>query len=145
MRIIWRCWFLAIVFIGHQLRLLVDILWLNFSFDIIFLGLFLFLDLLKHFPLLFLSFFSLFLFFLHFLSFLLSLFLLSLQFLPSQKQASISVQYFWPGTAPEVIEKEVTTPLEGVLNLIVGIDKIYSVSGKGSGIIQLDLDKTLNV
>lgn len=66
---------------------------------------------------------------------------LSLRFLPVTQTPSVSVQYAWPEASPEVIEQEVTTPLEGTFSLIKGVRKIYSVSGNGNGNIRLDFDK----
>lgn len=66
---------------------------------------------------------------------------LSVQFLPSLQSPSISIQYNWYDTAPEVLEQEVTTLLEGAFSLIKGVRKIYSVSGNGNGNIRLDFDK----
>jgi len=71
--------------------------------------------------------------------------LLPVQFLPSAQSSSISVQFSWGETAPEIIEQQIVTPLEGALNLIQGIQKITSISQKGSGRIQLELDKKIEL
>jgi len=67
--------------------------------------------------------------------------LLSIQFLPTAQTPGITVRYFWQDAAPEVLEREVTATLEGAFNLIAGIERIYSISGRNGGSIRLDLDK----
>ncbi|MFK7984332.1 MAG: efflux RND transporter permease subunit [Saprospiraceae bacterium] len=71
--------------------------------------------------------------------------LLSIRLLPTSKAYQLTVNYNWPNAAPSVIEQAVTTPLEGALNLVNGVKKIQSVSRKGSGYIQLDLAKTVDI
>ncbi|HMO40887.1 MAG TPA: efflux RND transporter permease subunit [Saprospiraceae bacterium] len=66
---------------------------------------------------------------------------LSLQFLPIAQAPSVTVRYTWRDAAPEVLEQEVTTLLEGAFSLVKGVRKIYSVSGNGTGNIRLDFDK----
>ena len=66
---------------------------------------------------------------------------LSLDFLPPPDKASLAVSYAWPDAAPELIEREITTPLEGAFALVEGVQKISSVSRTGSGRITLQLDK----
>lgn len=66
---------------------------------------------------------------------------LSLRFLPVTQSPSITVRYNWRDASPEVLEQEVTTPLEGAFSLVKGVRKIYSVSSNGNGNIRLDFDK----
>ena len=66
---------------------------------------------------------------------------LSLDFLPPADKASLAVSYAWPDAAPELMERELTTPLEGAFALVDGVQKISSVSRTGSGRITLQLDK----
>ena len=65
---------------------------------------------------------------------------LPLNFLPPTGQAGLTVSYQWPNAAPELIERELTTPLEGAFALIEGVEKITSVSANGNGTIRLVLD-----
>ena len=46
-----------------------------------------------------------------------------------------------PGSAPRIIEQEITSKLEGALSRIAGVTRIDSESRIGSGIIYLELDK----
>lgn len=66
---------------------------------------------------------------------------LSIQFLPSTSTPTVTVQYAWVGASPEVLEREVTSVLEGAFNLVLGIKRIYSVTNRGTGRITLDLEK----
>lgn len=52
----------------------------------------------------------------------------------------LSVSYGWTNASPRLIEQEVTAPLEGMLNTIVGIQHITSSSNRGSGHITLRFD-----
>ena len=67
--------------------------------------------------------------------------LLNVQLNPSKSLPRLTVHYTWPDAAAKVIEQEVTAPLEGVFSGIGGITKVSSVSGKGSGRIELHFDK----
>lgn len=66
---------------------------------------------------------------------------LSLRYAPGTQAPSLRVDYSWPRTAPDVIERTVTAPLEGAFGLIAGVKSIYSVSGNGHGEVRLELDK----
>ena len=70
---------------------------------------------------------------------------LDLQYLPSAQAPSISVNYSWVGASPEVLEREVTAPLEAAFNLIEGVQKIYSVSNSNSAYITLDIRKDVDM
>ena len=70
---------------------------------------------------------------------------LGLQYLPSAQAPSISVNYSWVGASPEVLEREVTAPLEAAFNLIEGVQKIYSVSNSNSAYITLDIRKDVDM
>ncbi|MCB0632548.1 MAG: efflux RND transporter permease subunit [Saprospiraceae bacterium] len=66
---------------------------------------------------------------------------LPLNFLPPAGRAGLSVTYQWPNASPELVERELTTPLEGTFALIEGVEKIESVSGAGNGRISLQLNE----
>ena len=63
--------------------------------------------------------------------------LLSIQLHPSKQGNSLNVNYAWPGISSSILEKEVTSPLEGILSSINGLAKISSSSSKGRGSIRL--------
>ena len=67
---------------------------------------------------------------------------LSVRFLPVAQAPSVTVRYSWRDASPEVLEREVTAPLEGAFSLIRGVRNIYSISGNGNGNIRLDFDKS---
>ena len=62
---------------------------------------------------------------------------LPVQLQPNRTGESVHVSYQWPGMGADVLEKEVTSPIEGTLSSIRGIQKITSSSQKGSGSIDL--------
>ncbi len=66
---------------------------------------------------------------------------LSMQYLPSEKAPRLTVSYNWVNASPEVLERKVTSILEGAFNLIIGVKRIYSVSKRHGGYINLELDK----
>ena len=54
--------------------------------------------------------------------------LLNIQYTPSSKQNSLSVNFRWNGASARVIETEVTSKIEGVLAAVKGVDHVSSVS-----------------
>ncbi len=66
---------------------------------------------------------------------------LPVQFLPQAKAPSLRVSYAWPHASPEAVEAQLTAPLEGAFRLVSGVERLYSVSGNGSGYIDLSLAK----
>lgn len=66
---------------------------------------------------------------------------LSVRFLPVAQAPSVMVRYSWRDASPEILEREVTAPLEGAFSLIRGVRNIYSISSNGNGNIRLDFDK----
>jgi multidrug efflux pump subunit AcrB len=66
---------------------------------------------------------------------------LSVQLNPSQGSGNLTVSYTWANVSPEVIERLVTSKLEGAFSTLQGIRKVSSVSLYGSGYITLELDK----
>ncbi len=67
--------------------------------------------------------------------------LLSIQLYPSVENVRLYVSYSWNDISAEILEKEVTSPLEGALASIKGLSKITSSSGKGYGQISLEFKK----
>ncbi|QZE15654.1 efflux RND transporter permease subunit [Halosquirtibacter laminarini] len=71
--------------------------------------------------------------------------LINFQLEPSRSLPSIVISYSWPDASARVIEKEVTTKVEGLLNSIRGIQEIKSVTSKGNGRINLYFKKGCNL
>lgn len=67
--------------------------------------------------------------------------LLPLKLYPSEKGQQIYINFSIPGYKPDVVEMEVTAPIESVISLIDGIEKIESTSGEGWGQIVIEVKK----
>lgn len=65
---------------------------------------------------------------------------LQVNYLPSQKSDEISVSFMWFGGNPEIVEREVTSKLEGVLATLDGVASIDSESLSDRGYIRLRFD-----
>lgn len=70
---------------------------------------------------------------------------LSVQLEPGRSLPSLSIYYSMPRASAKVIEQEVTSKLEGVLNSIKGVKSISSISKKGNGYITLEFKKGSNL
>ncbi len=70
---------------------------------------------------------------------------LSLQLRPNHQSESVHVSYSWGDMSAEVVEKEVTSPLEGVLASVKGVKDVNSESRKGSGFISLTFKKGVDM
>ena len=72
--------------------------------------------------------------------------LLNIQYTPSSKQNSLSVNFRWKrGVRPGVIETEVTSKIEGVLAAVKGVDHVSSVSYREGGSVSVSFKKNVNV
>ncbi len=71
--------------------------------------------------------------------------LLSVQIKPSKKQQVLTVSYSWKNALPEIIEREVTTKIEGLAATLKGVKKINSSSSKGKGTIRVTFKKGTNL
>jgi len=69
---------------------------------------------------------------------------LSFQMAPSQDTNSLTISYEWKGALAEVIEKEVTSKLEGLASTVKGVKRVTSKSSKGKGFVYLKLDEHAN-
>ncbi len=67
--------------------------------------------------------------------------LLGVQLHPSTEGNQLYVSYSWNDISAEILEKEVTSPLEGALASIKGLKEIRSSSYKGYGYISLEFKK----
>ena len=70
---------------------------------------------------------------------------LSVQLNPSANGGNLTVNYEWPNASPEAVERQVTTPLEGILSTLRGIKKVRSLSGYQYGYITLEADKNADL
>ncbi|WP_396603270.1 efflux RND transporter permease subunit [Algibacter sp. R77976] len=71
--------------------------------------------------------------------------LLNIKLSPSEKTASIGINYTWQGVSAKLIEQEVTSKLEGVFNTIKGVKEISSTSNKGKGNISIEFKDNMNM
>ncbi|MFI0431392.1 efflux RND transporter permease subunit [Mariniflexile sp. HMF6888] len=69
---------------------------------------------------------------------------LSFQLMPSENTNALTISYEWDGALAEVIEKEVTSKIEGLASTLKGVQTITSKSSKGQGVIYLKLDENTN-
>jgi multidrug efflux pump subunit AcrB len=70
---------------------------------------------------------------------------LSVQLHPQQKGNTIHVGYNWQGMGAEVLEKEVTSPVEGALSAMRGVSRITSESYEGRGSVRVTFKKGANM
>ena len=70
---------------------------------------------------------------------------LNLQYLPRDKQQTMSVTFYWQDASARVIESEVTSRIEGYIASIKGISRISSMSRKEEGSINITLKKKEDV
>ena len=66
---------------------------------------------------------------------------LSIRLHPSRTLPSLTVSYTWSNASPRLVEQNVTAPLEGLFNTILGIQSVESTSYQGGGRITLGFDK----
>ncbi|MFQ6070013.1 MAG: efflux RND transporter permease subunit [Candidatus Aminicenantales bacterium] len=64
---------------------------------------------------------------------------------PKEDYPRIYIRTSWHGAPPEVIQNQITAPLEEIASTIKGVKKISSQSRIGSSIIQLDFDEKTNM
>jgi multidrug efflux pump subunit AcrB len=63
---------------------------------------------------------------------------------PGKLLPVVYINFNYYGATPEIVEKQVTSKLEGVFETIKGIENVKSFSGEGWGQIQLNLDDEVN-
>jgi HAE1 family hydrophobic/amphiphilic exporter-1 len=64
---------------------------------------------------------------------------------PQEEYPQINIITDWHGVPPEIIQTQVTSPLEEVASMIKGVRKITSTSRIGSSLITLDFDAKTNM
>ena len=70
---------------------------------------------------------------------------LPLQLNPSQTLPSLTIRYQWQNAAAELIEQQVTAPLEGLFSTIKGLERVHSLTYPGKGEIRLDFTQHVNL
>jgi multidrug efflux pump subunit AcrB len=70
---------------------------------------------------------------------------LEVSLLPNRSKPTITVTYSMSAASGEVIDAEITTPMEGVLSTLSGLVELKSKTGKGSGRISLTFDKATDM
>lgn len=70
---------------------------------------------------------------------------LSFDFLPTQSTDSIQISFSYPQAPPAQIEESVTTPIESAVSLISGVKSVKSVSQRGYGYINADIDSDVSI
>lgn len=66
---------------------------------------------------------------------------LAIKLNPSRKQPTVNIAFNMYGQSARIIEAEVTSKLEAMLNRVKGVEGINSKSSNGSGSIRIDLSK----
>lgn len=66
---------------------------------------------------------------------------LNIQYEPSVHEKSMSVSWSWEGASPFIMEREVTSVIEGLVASLDNVQKINSYSGKGRGYVSFELKK----
>ncbi|HEX6631093.1 MAG TPA: efflux RND transporter permease subunit [Gemmatimonadaceae bacterium] len=64
---------------------------------------------------------------------------------PDVSYPVVLVQTPYPGASPEVVEREVSRPIEEALNTVQGLDEVTSTSREGSSMVRVRLQLGVNV
>jgi len=70
---------------------------------------------------------------------------LPLELAPKEEFPELNINTSWQGVPPEVIQTEITAPIEEKVSTVKGIRKIYSESQNGSSRITLEFDEKTNM
>lgn len=68
-----------------------------------------------------------------------------LELAPKEEYPQIDIQTSWPGVSPEIIQTQITAPLEELSSEVKGVRKIRSESQLGMSRITLELDPKMNL
>ncbi|HKJ45556.1 MAG TPA: efflux RND transporter permease subunit, partial [Balneolales bacterium] len=60
---------------------------------------------------------------------------------PNTELPSITVNYFWGSTSPEVVEQNITRKVEDIAHRLKGVKKIQSITNQGNCSITIDFEK----
>ena len=64
-----------------------------------------------------------------------------LELLPETQLPQLTVQASWPGSSPEAVESFVTSPIEGTIQQVEGVEQVSSVSEAGRAVIQVEFSQ----
>ncbi len=64
-----------------------------------------------------------------------------LELLPETRLPQLTVQARWPGSSPEAMESFVTSPLEGSIQQVAGVEKVVSTSQAGLANIRVEFGR----
>ena len=67
------------------------------------------------------------------------------ELLPNTQLPQLSVWVSWPGASPEAVESFVTSPIEGTIQQISGVDRITSTSQAGSANISVFFERDVDM
>jgi HAE1 family hydrophobic/amphiphilic exporter-1 len=70
---------------------------------------------------------------------------LPLEYAPKEEFPQLNITTSWSGVPPEVIQTEITAPLEEKISTVKGVTKITSSSRNGYSLITLDFDEKTNM
>ncbi|UCE41104.1 MAG: efflux RND transporter permease subunit [Candidatus Aminicenantes bacterium] len=70
---------------------------------------------------------------------------LPLELAPKEEFPELNINTSWQGVPPEVIQTEITAPIEEKVSTVKGIRKIYSESLSGSSRVTLEFDEKTNM
>ena len=70
---------------------------------------------------------------------------LSLELAPKEEYPELNINTSWYGVPPEVIQTEITAPIEEKVSTVKGIRKIYSESQNGSSTGAVEIQKGTNI
>ncbi|ETN96375.1 efflux RND transporter permease subunit [Zhouia amylolytica] len=71
--------------------------------------------------------------------------LFSIQRNPTDISKGLTVNFSWKGALAQVVERELTSKIEGLAAAIKGVKEITSTSSDGGGFLNIELDKHTNV
>ena len=68
-----------------------------------------------------------------------------LELQPKAEYPQLTIQTFWHNVPPEIIQTQITAPLEEIAVTVKGVEKITSDSSIGQSMITLDFDPKTNM
>jgi len=66
---------------------------------------------------------------------------IAVEYTPSIQLPSITVSYGWGRTSPEVVERELTRKVEGIVNQIRGVEQVRSITQQGRSAVTVNFRK----
>ncbi len=69
----------------------------------------------------------------------------SIELAPQEDYPRIDIQTFWPGVSAEIVQSQITAPLEEVSASVKGVRKVSSESRMGASNVMLELDPKANI